>query len=80
MVEQRLPAGAVAVLINPRHTFTDLYLPLDAEQKSLFDLIDGRRSIGQIIGKTGQRNLACSLFEQLWQYDQIVFDASRLSK
>ena len=38
VVEQRLPAGAVAVLINPRHTFTDLYLPLDAEQKSLFDL------------------------------------------
>ena len=32
VVEQRLPAGAVAVLINPRHTFTDLYLPLDGDR------------------------------------------------
>ena len=36
-VEENLPAGAAAVLINRNHTFTDIYLPLDAQEKRLFD-------------------------------------------
>lgn len=76
-VEERLPPGAAAVLINRSHRFTDLYLPVDASQKTLWDAIDGRRSIGEIAINGGQREIAHILFERLWQYDQIVFDTSR---
>ena len=48
VVEEQLPPGAAAVLINRSHTYTDIYLPIDAPQKALFDAIDGRRSIGEI--------------------------------
>jgi SAM-dependent methyltransferase len=75
-VQQRLPLGAAAVLINPAHTYTDLYLPIDAQQKQLFDSIDGKRTIGEIARKHRNPNTSCALFEQLWWYDQVVFDAS----
>ena len=65
------------MLINPSHTFTDLYLPVDAREKQLFDAIDGERTIGEIIGQNGQRDIARALFERLWWYDQVVFDASQ---
>ena len=76
-VEERLPPGAAAVLINRAHRFTDIYLPVDALQKSLWDSIDGRISIAQIAGELTQCEVARSLFERLWQYDQVVFDTSR---
>ncbi len=34
LVEERLPPGAAAVLINRAHTDTDLYLPIDAEESA----------------------------------------------
>jgi hypothetical protein len=77
-VQERLPAGAAGVLINQSHTYTDLYLPIDALEKSLFDAIDGQRTIGEIAREHGQLDAARALFEQLWWYDQVVFDASRL--
>ena len=74
---------AAAVLINQSHTFKDLILPIDSAEKRLFDTIDGTRSIGEIISasaKSGSRRKhrerARTLFERLWQYDQVVFDAS----
>ena len=76
-VEERLPAGAAAVLINRTHTCTDLYLPVDAQEKRLFDAIDGERTIGEIAGEHGSSDTARALFERLWRYDQVVFDASR---
>lgn len=76
VVEEQLPPGAAAVLINAAHTFTDLYLPVDAPQKALFDAIDGRRSIGEIAPSDGMRSIARVLFERLWEYDQVVFDLS----
>jgi SAM-dependent methyltransferase len=76
-VRERLPAGAAAVLINRTHTNTDLYLPIDAQQKKLFDAIDGQRSIGEIAPEHAQRKAARALFESLWRYDQVVFDLSR---
>jgi SAM-dependent methyltransferase len=76
-VQERLPPGAVAVLINRTHTYTDLYLPIDAQQKKLFDAIDGERIIGEIASENGQRDSARALFERLWRYDQVVFDTSR---
>jgi SAM-dependent methyltransferase len=76
-VQQRLPPGAAAVLINQAHTYTDLYLPIDARQKQWFDSIDGEHSIRDITRKHGDPNKARVLFQRLWWYDQVVFDASR---
>jgi SAM-dependent methyltransferase len=78
MVKERLPPGAAAVLINRRHTYTDLYLPLTAEELALVASIDGVRTIGAIAGDAADnRTVARLLFERLWWYDQIVFDTSR---
>ena len=76
-VEERLPPGAAAVLINRAHTFTDLYLPIDAREKRLVDAIDGEHTIGGIARERGTPEMARALFERLWEYDQVVFDASR---
>jgi SAM-dependent methyltransferase len=76
VVEERLPPRAAAVLINRGHSFTDIYLPIDAQEKKMFDEIDGRRSIRQIAPDPALRQTARQLFERLWQYDQVVFDAS----
>jgi len=75
-VQERLPPGAAAVLINRGHTFTDLYLPIDTSQKMLFDAIDGTSSIGELAPNDASRLTARVLFERLWQYDQVVFDTS----
>jgi hypothetical protein len=79
-VQEKLPPGAAGVLINRSHTYTDIYLPINAQQKKLFDAIDGKRSVGEIAPETAQRNIARVLFEGLWHYDQVVFDASRHPK
>jgi SAM-dependent methyltransferase len=83
-VQQRLPAGAAAVLINQSHTYTDLFMPIDSAEKRLFDAIDGNQCIGEIIESTlpssqrkTQIETARAFFERLWWYDQVVFDASR---
>jgi SAM-dependent methyltransferase len=79
-VQERLPAGAAGVLINRNHTYTDLLMTIDAQEKLMFDAIDGNRTIGDISGTTlpSSRQLdARNFFERLWWYDQVVFDASR---
>jgi len=76
-VQEKLPPGAAGVLINRSHTYTDIYLPINAQQKNLFDAVDGKRSIGEIAPETALRKIARVLFEGLWHYDQVVFDASR---
>lgn len=73
VVEEQLPPTTAAVLINRNHTYTDIYLPVDREQKALFDLIDGARSVREL---TTNEELARTTFERLWQYDHIVFDVS----
>jgi SAM-dependent methyltransferase len=81
-VQERLPPGAAAVLINQSHTYTDLYLPIDQAEKQLFDAIDGETSIAEIVRSTWKRTReqdwerAGVFFERLWMYDQVVFDAS----
>lgn len=79
VVEERLPPSAAAVLINRNHSFTDIYLPIDARQKQLFEAIDGRRSIADIAQDEALIPVARILFERLWHYDQVVFDTSRRS-
>ena len=74
-VEEKLPPGAAAVLVNPRHAYVDLYLPVDARQKRLFQAIDGARTVGEIIHGSESTEFARTFFEQLWLMDQVVFDA-----
>jgi SAM-dependent methyltransferase len=80
-VRERLPPGSVAVLINQSHTFTDLILTVDAFEERLLGGIDGKRTLAEILrfalpgGHDEDR--ALRLFVRLWQYDQVVFDASR---
>lgn len=75
-IEERLPPGAAAVLINRAHTYTDIYLPIDVREKGLLDAIDGERSISEIAGGE-PRDFCSALFERLWWHDQVVFDGSR---
>jgi hypothetical protein len=82
-VQERLPPGAAAVLINRSHTYTDLFLPISPPEKRLYDAIDGNRSVDDIIKTvlpSSQRQLpldtARTFFEQLWWHDQVVFDTS----
>ena len=76
-IEEDLPVGAVAVLINRHHQFADLSLTIDAKEKEMFDAIDGVRSAGAIAGRGQHSDVARSLFGRLWRYDQVVFAAPR---
>jgi SAM-dependent methyltransferase len=78
-LRERLPPGSIAVLINRAHSFTDLILTVDAFENRLFNAIDGKRTLAEIletVGKGGDERRALRFFERLWQYDQVVFDAS----
>jgi len=48
-VQEKLPPGAAAVLINQNHTYPDLILPVDEMQKQFYDGIVGERSIAEIM-------------------------------
>jgi SAM-dependent methyltransferase len=71
VIQERLPPGAAAVLINRAHTCRDIYLPISALEKNWFDSIDGRRSIREIIGDA-PRDAAGPFFERLWWHDQVI--------
>jgi SAM-dependent methyltransferase len=78
-IRDRVPPGSMAVLINRAHTYPDLALPIDAAQERVFAAIDGNRSIDEILRGTvraGGDEQARRFIEQLWEYDQIVFDAT----
>ena len=79
-VRERLPAGAAAVLINRNHTFTDLYLPIDARAERLLNSVDGKRTIAEICPDPDERPFARAFFERLWRWDQVVFDTSRAAE
>jgi hypothetical protein len=79
-VKDRAPRGVAAVLINPRHTYPDLALFIDAAQDRLLTAIDGERSIAEILdsaGKTIVDEQSRQFFRRLWEHDLIVFDAKR---
>ncbi len=78
-IRDRVPPGSAAVLINRAHTYPDLALPIDAAQERVFAAIDGNRSVDEILrGFAGEVSdeQACRFIERLWDYDQIVFDAT----
>jgi hypothetical protein len=65
------------VLLNQAHTYPDLILPVNTTELRMVEATDGCRSIGAIAKLTGaDAERARSLFERLWWYDQMVFDAS----
>ena len=64
------------MLINRNHTYTDLYLPIDARQERLLAAIDGECTIAQMCRERGDQGLARTFFQQLWRWDQVVFDTS----
>jgi 2-polyprenyl-3-methyl-5-hydroxy-6-metoxy-1,4-benzoquinol methylase len=74
-----VPPGFAAVLINRAHNYPDLAWPIDAAQERIFAAIDGKHSIAEILEvvEFPSELQVRSFVEQLWQYDQIVFDATR---
>jgi len=76
-LRERLPAGVVAVLANPAAAYADIYLPINARETRLFEAIDGKRTVAELLGRGGELDATRSFFERLWWHDQIVFDASR---
>jgi hypothetical protein len=51
---------------------------VNVKEKQIYDAIDGRRSVAEIVEKVdGASPLAREFFEKLWRYDQVVFDTSR---
>jgi SAM-dependent methyltransferase len=83
-VKERLPPGAAAVLINQEHLDTDLIHPINSDEKSLFEAIDGDRTIGEMMedlpvseDNPQRRERVRDFFERLWWYDHVVFDASK---
>ena len=80
-VQESLPPGVAAALVNQTHLFDDLYLFIDEQQKQMYDAIDGRRSVSEILEAVkGAAAPAREFFEQLWWYDQVVFDTSKEHK
>jgi hypothetical protein len=66
------------VLLNRAHRYPDLVLKINEAQCRLLNEIGGRRTLEELIsGSGGEEARALEFFEQLWQYDQIVFDASQ---
>jgi len=76
-VQEGLPPGAAGVLLNQTHLFQDLFLVIDAQEKRMFEAIDGRRSISEIVDKVKEKGASRLFFEKLWWYDQVVFDTSK---
>jgi SAM-dependent methyltransferase len=76
-MQEGMPPGAAGVLVNQTHLFNDLFMMVNEQQKRLYDAIDGRRTIAEILNELGPMLGAREFFEKLWWYDQVVFDTSK---
>jgi SAM-dependent methyltransferase len=75
-VQENLPPGIAAMLINRTHTHTDIGLAVRPHEMRLLESIDGKRTIGAMLSVRDERDAAGALFERLWWHDQVVFDAA----
>jgi hypothetical protein len=69
-VEERLPAGAAAALLNRAHTSTDLVMFVTGSELALFRKIDGTLTIGDLGAD------ARALVQRLFRHDLVVIDAT----
>jgi SAM-dependent methyltransferase len=69
-VDHNLPDGAAGALLNRAHTYADLVLFVDRDEKRIFEAIDGHRSIGEI------DDAHPDFFQRLWWHDLVVIDTS----
>ena len=78
-VRERLPPGAAAVLINQAHAYPDLALPIGSAEARILTVIDGKRSVDEIIRSVAAADggeKTRGFIERLWEYDQIAIDAT----
>jgi SAM-dependent methyltransferase len=76
--QDQLPPGAAGVLVNQTHLFNDLFFPVNEQEKQVYEAIDGRRNISEIVETVKYSSpFARDFFEKLWCYDQVVFNLSR---
>ncbi|HKP82071.1 MAG TPA: methyltransferase [Pyrinomonadaceae bacterium] len=77
-LQDQIPPGAAGALVNRTHLFDDLFILINEKEKQIYEAIDGRRSVAEIVEKVeGASPLAHEFFEKLWRYDQVVFDTTR---
>jgi SAM-dependent methyltransferase len=69
-VEESLPPGVAAALINRAHTDTDLVLFADRRRHETFRSIDGERTIADL------GSGAAEFVERLWRHDLVVLDTT----
>ena len=80
-MEEILPPGTAAVLINQSHTPTNIFFPIDESEMRIYEAIDGVRSVDEILRQcTPERgDRLRDFFQKLWWYDQVSFDISKAS-
>ena len=76
VIQQNLPPGAVAVVINRAHTFTDLFVPLTEFEAFVYSRIDGQTPCRDIVEEATDAVSVGEVIEKLWRSDQIVLDRS----
>ena len=78
VVQQNLPPGAAAVVINRAHTYTDLYVPLNHFEASVYAQIDGQTSCRDLVAAASHAPRVADVMLKLWRSDQIIFDRSTI--
>jgi SAM-dependent methyltransferase len=81
MIEDKLPAGVAAALLNRAHTYPDLVMFATPAERAMFEVIDGRRTLREIsqISEISEISEIVGFFERLWWQDLVVIDASAVS-
>jgi SAM-dependent methyltransferase len=70
VVEDGVPPGIAAAVINQAHVDRDLVCFLSSDELSLFRAIDGETRLGDLAGASA------GLIERLWLHDLVMIDAS----
>lgn len=71
VVQENLPPGMAAAVINRAHVDRDLVCFLTPDELSVFSAVDGTRTLGSIDGATA------GFFRRLWLQDLVLIDATR---